>query len=555
MTRLRDLVISCGLIALSGCGRLRFEDLSGLSRDDAGQRGEAGAEDEAGVFDGGEEESSAPETDAAADAEPSLDGPESDTGALDGGLGGDAGLDARASDAGLDAQVSEAGLDAQATDAALDAALDAAASGDVGPDAGPRVCGPGLTGPACDQCVRYVDLNSSAATPNGLTWQTAFKTILEGEGAAFGLATGGGPSSCQVWVREGRYFMYVDHPINGIPVTNFGPLYGGFAGTESQLSQRNLAAHTTVIDGASPDGTQHVVNPVYGTSGGYLDGFTVTGARNTSTGVLGNAGGIDMSGGTTTLRNMTIQGNACVGNGAGLYVENTRLIIEDSRILGNTADGSGGGLALGAGVSGLTLRNVVFSGNVAGGDGGAVYVANATATALMLDFSSVSVAQNTAGGRGGAFYLTGIAGTLTAISTGANTAGASASGCLLGCSAACTLSSSIFWDPSALAELSLSGTSSVVQSIVRGGAPGVSSNISTADPRFVSNSDLHLSASSPAIDAANGCAGPEKDLEGQFRVDVPSVTNQGVAPVFSDQGAYEYQLGGTRYPAFDQVCP
>jgi predicted outer membrane repeat protein len=403
--------------------------------------------------------------------------------------------------------------------------------------------------------VRYVDVNGAAAAPDGLTWQTAFKTILAGEGAAYGLGTSGGPSSCQVWVREGRYFIYVDHPINGVAMTSYGPLYGGFAGNERQLSERNLAAHVSIIDGASPDGTQHVANPVYASGGAYLDGFTVTGARNTTTGVLGNAGGLDLAGGTTHLRNMLIVGNTSMGNGAGVYAENTRLIIEDSRIVSNQADGSGAGLALGAGISELTLRNVLFSGNVAGGDGGAVFVANATSTALKLDFTSVAAAQNTAGGRGGAFYMTGVAATLTAISTGGNTAGATASGCLLSCFGGCTLSNSIFWDPSGLPELSLSGLSNVVQSIVRGGAPGTSANVSTSDPRFVSSSDLHLSASSPAIDAADGCKGPEQDIEGQFRVDVPSATNQGVGPVFSDMGAYEYQLGGTRYPAFGQVCP
>ena len=57
-----------------------------------------------------------------------------------------------------------------------------------------------------------------------------------------------------------------------------------------------------------------------------------------------------------------------------------------------------------------------------------------------------------------------------------------------------------------------------------------------------------------AIDAANGCAGPERDLEGRARVDVTSVTNTGVSP-FSDLGAYEAQLPGTSYGAFTTICP
>lgn len=521
----RRFAILAGCLALSGaCGRLRFEDRSTAEHDDA-STGAQGDRDDAGEL---TEDATAEQMLPAEDAR----------------VGDDAGMIA---DAELDAQSADAG----AADAMSDGDAGSAVV-EAGADAGARACAPGLTGAACDVCVRYVDLNSSAASPDGLSWQTAFKTILAGESAAYSLATSSGPSSCQVWVREGRYFMYVDHPINGLAVTNFGPLYGGFAGNEVQLSQRDLTAHTTIIDGASPDGTQHVLNPVYASSGAYLDGFTVTGARNIETGTFANAGGLDLAGGTVQLRNMTITGNECVGNGAGLYVENTQLIIEDSRIIGNQADGSGGGLALGAGVSQLTLRNVLFANNVAGGDGGALFVASAAGTPLPLTFANVAAAQNTAGGRAGAFYMTNVAGTLSAISSGNNGAGASASGSLLSCPTSCMFANSIFWDPSSLPELALSGTTSLARSIVRGGATGVS--ISTADPLFVSASDLHLRASSPAIDAADGCKSPELDLEGQSRVDVATVTNSGVSP-FSDLGAYEAQLDGTRYGAFSVLCP
>ncbi|HEX6245646.1 MAG TPA: hypothetical protein VFZ61_32200 [Polyangiales bacterium] len=544
-TRAQRLLLCAALLGWSACGRLRFEDLNGLGSDDSGVPGEAGMLEDAQAAEDG-----------------SLDADPGDADWMDGAAdAGETGADGDIADASeqADADASDAadgaGLDAAAdagTDAASDAGMDAAA--DAGPDAAaPRACGPGLTGPACDQCVRYVDLNSSASQPDGLTWQTAFRTILAGESAAYGIATSGGPSSCQVWVREGRYFQYVDNPINGLAVTHVGPLYGGFAGTEVQLSQRNLAAHTTIIDGANAAGSANVVNPVYASGGAYLDGFTVTGGRNTNTTqAFINAGGLDLAGGTTTLRNMLITGNTCTGNGAGLYAENTTLVIEDSRIVSNVADGSGGGLALGPGVSALTLRNVVFSSNVAGGDGGAVHVA--AASPLTVSFANVVAAQNVAGGRGGAFYMTGIGGTLTAVSTGTNTAGGSAAGAVLACSGGCTLINSLYWDVSTLAELALSGTTTVQQSIVRGAAPGLGPNVRNVDPQYVSASDLHLGTSSPAIDAAEGCSSPERDLEGRARVDVTAVTNVGIAP-FSDLGAYEAQLPGARYETFTGLCP
>lgn len=535
------LLFTC--VALVGCGRLRFEDLGALAGDDAGgQPGDGG---------GADAEADPPDAEAqdavdaeALDADPG-DAADADADLLDGDVIADSGLDASDSDAATDAS----------PDTALADATQDSAAGDAQPDSGPpRECGPGLTGDACDQCVRYVDRSSTATSPDGRTWQSAFKTILEGESAAYGVVTGGGPASCQVWVREGRYFIYVDHPINGVALTPFGPLYGGFAGTESQLSQRNLAAHTTIIDGASPDGSQHVLNPVYASSGGYLDGFTITGARNTELNSnFANGGGVDVSGGTTVMRNMTFIDNSCVGNGAGVYAQGTNLTIEDSRFVNNRADGSGAAIALGPNVTGLTLRNVVFATNVAGGDGGAVYVASTASGGLPISFVNLALAQNTAGGRGGAFYMTGVQGSITAVSSGSNTAGATASGALLSCIGLCTLQNVIFWNPSPLNDLSVSGTTAVLTSTVRGGVTGLSLNLITADPQFVSAADLHLRATSPAIDTADGCAGPELDLDGQPRMDVPSVSNNGFVP--SDMGAYEYPLGGTRVGDFSVVCP
>jgi predicted outer membrane repeat protein len=533
---MRSRVLWLALFALlAGCGRLRFEDLRGLGADDAGHSGKG----DAGIDAQGDPADAAV---AQADADV-MDAPFSDAAALD-AEGLDGAGDTDAPDGAIDAEPSDVVVEDAASDAAPDAA-------DAQQDGGqpPRACAPGWTGDACDQCVRYVDLNSSAAAPDGRTWQTAFKTILEGESAAHGLATGGGPASCQVWVREGRYFIYRDHPINGVAVTNVGPLYGGFAGTEVQLSQRNLAAHTTIIDGASADGSQHVLNPVYGSSGGYLDGFTVTGARNTDANQFVNAGGMNIEGGTTVLRNMTFIDNACVGNGAGVYAEATNLTIEDSRFLNNRADGSGGAIALGPNMTGFTLRNVTFISNLAGGNGGAVFVSGA----VTVNFANLVAVQNTAGGGGGAFNLSPVQGTLRAISTSANTAGSSASGMVLTCSPSCNVANAIFWDPSGLPELLLSSAATIRQSIVRGGATGA--NIRSVDPGYVSVSDLHLSAGSPAIDAAEGCAGPERDIEGKFRVDVAGVTNAGIGPVFSDLGAYEYQLNGTPYGTFSQLCP
>ncbi len=66
------------------------------------------------------------------------------------------------------------------------------------------------------------------------------------------------------------------------------------------------------------------------------------------------------------------------------------------------------------------------------------------------------------------------------------------------------------------------------------------------DPMFVSRAggDLHLSAGSPCIDAANGDTAPSTDLDGNARFDDTGTTDTGTGtPPYADMGAYEYGAG------------
>ena len=65
-----------------------------------------------------------------------------------------------------------------------------------------------------------------------------------------------------------------------------------------------------------------------------------------------------------------------------------------------------------------------------------------------------------------------------------------------------------------------------------------------APPQFVDaeGGDLHLASGSPGIDAGDGDAAPETDIDGAARVDDPATTDTGVGtPAHTDMGAYEYQ--------------
>ena len=89
-----------------------------------------------------------------------------------------------------------------------------------------------------DPGVLYVDVGAPGPTHNGDSWATAY-TTLQG---ALDEAT----SSDEIWVAEGVYT-----PTNtagrdaSFPLKNGVALYGGFAATETQRTQRDWTAMTS----------------------------------------------------------------------------------------------------------------------------------------------------------------------------------------------------------------------------------------------------------------------------------------------------------------------
>lgn len=558
-------------VVLSGCGRLRFEDLPLVqdnSRDEAGVRLDAGT-----GSNGDAANPSAVEASVVPDAESETDA-------------GEAGS-------------AEAAADEAATDTG---ASDALASADA------RVCPSGTTGAACDECLRYADIAAPASSADGLTWTSAFPDLIQAIGAALqATQVAGGPTTCTVWVREGRYTSWRTNPIDTLPLTPEVPVYGGFAGSETQLSQRDLARHTSILDGANADGSGRTYHVLSASRGGLLDGFTIT---SSAPGPDGYGGGMRVFDGSMLLRNVRFLGNDLLTQlnepGGALMVSAGSTRIEHAVFENNRARRGGAIAVLNAS---LTLRDVTFGDNSASDRGGAIYsedsaldfddvrfernaarqggavahyyvasdvllrwqrvtVRRSTATELAagllivgpatLAFENMLVALNSSGSIASGALLERVRGSLTAITSAHNTTSAvGGNALLLNCTPDCALRNSILWNPGSEQELSAGAGISIRDSLVRSAIIGsVSANhVLSADPSFVSAEDFHLTPASPAIDAANGCAGPERDLDGNGRFDRNGVSNTGVGPVYSDMGAYEVTTSGTPYAPFSGLCP
>lgn len=342
---------------------------------------------------------------------------------------------------------------------------------------------------------------------DGSTWASAKKTV----GAACQtLANSGG----EIWVKAGVYNECMALP-------PFVYLYGGFAGTETDRSQRNWSANISILDGAQRTGSViaarggHLVNTIdgftirngsgtranpvgwgYGIYGGgiFLDhsGFSITNNVITAN-TAGGGGGIECWDGWPLISNNTISANSAT-NGGGIHGHYLHGTISGNRISANSAVSNGGG-AFFEGGGGRIVDNI-FDANTAG-SGGAVYFGDMGSG----DVTNNTIVGNTAGSGGGMTLSSDVSiyNTVVAFnSSGIYRVGSHANGS--------TRNNNIYANTS----YDYSGSAS----------PGVG-DIS-ADPLFVNRSagDYHLTFASPCINAGFSTANsiPTIDMDGQGRI-------------------------------------
>ena len=260
---------------------------------------------------------------------------------------------------------------------------------------------------ATANAVCYVD-SAATGTKDGSSWSNAYTSLQ----SALHDRT-----AKEIWVRRGVYkpTTTTDQTIS-FAVALGTQLYGGFAGGESNRDARDPVANPTILSGdidsndantASTnvdtaladirgDNSYHVIT-VSGASTGMIDGqtiidgFTVTGGYAKYSGFHANGGGLNCDGhgngsGTDavncspTLRNLVFSGNAAIGDGGAVYDNGLTLgssspTFDNVSFLGNFARGNGGALcnvADDGGSSSPILSKVYFFANTAA-LGGAVY--------------------------------------------------------------------------------------------------------------------------------------------------------------------------------------
>lgn len=235
--------------------------------------------------------------------------------------------------------------------------------------------------------VLYVD-QSATGNGDGSSWANAYVDLQQAISAAL--------TGDQIWVANGRYLP----GSQGMQEFSFAlkkgvAIYGGFAGTEASLAERDWQANPAILSGdlllnddatsnSRNDNFYRVVTAENVDLSAVLDGFTISGGYASGIAPFNNGGGMYMMNSSPTLSRLLFSGNAVyTGNGGGLYMNNSAPVMTSITFAGNTSFYGYGG-AIYSTKSITTLDGFDFSSNTARGGGaiskesGHLTIANST---------------------------------------------------------------------------------------------------------------------------------------------------------------------------------
>ncbi|HBA84751.1 MAG TPA: hypothetical protein DCZ95_11710 [Verrucomicrobia bacterium] len=304
---------------------------------------------------------------------------------------------------------------------------------------------------------------------------------------------------------------------------------------QSLYSLSNDSAYivNTIIDGG---GFRRVVAFDHGeTAAAVLRGFTITNGWTPRMGGGMDGGGILCVQSSPILRDLIVSGNDAGGQGGGMYLGTSTSRVENVNLIGNRARYGGGGIYVYYGAP--RFLNVKLQGNSAS-NGGAIWLIYSDA-----QLRNVLATQNNAENADGSISLFESSPSLENVTVVDNTA----PGMRINYGSHPTVKNSIFWGNSQEQINVSQGDLSVSYSDIQDGLGGININEGTfyegfvhwgpgnlgLDPAFAS-SDYTLTTGSPCIDRGSN--------EDWMTTATDLAGNNRVVNDIVDMGAYEYAL-------------
>lgn len=239
--------------------------------------------------------------------------------------------------------------------------------------------------------VVYVNASSPGPIHDGTTWGTAYQKIQDAVNAI--------SADDEIWVAAGTYTETIN-------LKSTVSIYGGFAGTETSLSQRDWNSNISTIDANSAGSA--VTVPEGSTTDTVIDGFTITNGSGSNypdpTYVMqptNGGGGIYCVNASCTIRNNTIIANTAY-RGAGILCVSGSPVITNNKIISNSTKGN---FSQGGGIycydASATITDNIISKNTSLEDGGGIFCNKSSLSSI----SANTVSDNTAY-VGGGIYCT-----------------------------------------------------------------------------------------------------------------------------------------------------
>ncbi len=329
----------------------------------------------------------------------------------------------------------------------------------------------------------YVDADATSGANDGSSWTDAYTDLQ----AALAASSSGD----EIWVAEGTYYPGTSTS-SCFQMKNGVGIYGGFDGSETARSQRDIDANETILSGANK--CYHVFyhpSSLSLTATAVLSGFTIKKGHSNAYG-----GGMYNIRSSPTISYCTFSGNYAYTQGGGMFNDHSSPTLTGCTFISNNAYQYGGGMVNDD--SSPTLTGCTFIGNRASVMHGGGMVNRSSSPIL----TNCTFSGNRAGsyGSGGGIY------------------NGSSSPILTNC---------ILWGDTATSgkEVYNSSSSSTPQFSccdVEGGIRGLGTdnggNIN-ADPRFDSDG-IHLLGWSPCINKGRNSAasGIAEDIDGENRL-------------------------------------
>ncbi|RRJ88503.1 T9SS C-terminal target domain-containing protein [Paenimyroides tangerinum] len=398
--------------------------------------------------------------------------------------------------------------------------------------------------------ILYVKQNATGSG-NGSSWNNAVPDLANALKWAHTNRANFVNNPLQIWVAGGTYtpkyspedgstFGTNQNRKNSFLMVNNVKLYGGFAGTETSLSSRNLnlTANKSILSGDigilnnTSDNCLHVVIAVGNVGSATLNGFTVTkGNANqsgnfnvNSTNVSNFAGAGVYNRNTSMTIDYTTFEELNSEYGSGIYLINSPMNITNSVFNNNTATEGACINTLNDTYTGQygKIVNCVFSNNFVSGSGCVLFFEDGPPNSNRLEFINCTFANNTAYNQGGLInYYTDQTGPAPAFKN-----------CIIDSPA----NEVLFYGNNFSKFVNILFANCMTNSSALTTNPSNINNLINANPLFVdpSQNNFRLQNNSPAINIGNNIYLPSTtttDIEGNSRIVNSTV----------DLGAYENQ--------------